>query len=322
MGLLQSGRWVANATGRNGGGGYRLQDSRFRNWITATGEAGPTGEPGFKAEKGRYHLYVSLACPWAHRTLIFRKLKQLDDYIDVTVVDPLLLENGWEVKDPIYGLQFLYQLYLKADSSYEGRVTVPVLWDKRTGTMVSNESGEIIRMLNGAFDSLTGNTDDYYPVSLRDPIKLLNSRIYKTINTGVYKAGFAKTQQEYQNAVAPLFESLDWVESILSSQRYLAGGRITEADWRLFTTLIRFDAVYHGHFKCNRRRLIDYPSLINYARELYQIPGVAGTVNFDQIKQHYYLSHGDINPNGLVPIGPEHTFCSAHNRAELNISYT
>ena len=261
MGLLQKGHWVDRWYNTDSSKGeFRRQDSRFRSWVTADGEAGPTGEAGFKAEKGRYHLYVSLACPWAHRTLIFRKLKQLEDYIGVTVVDSVMLENGWEMTDPLYQLDFLYQLYLQADANYEGRVTVPVLWDTHTKTIVSNESSEIIRMFNTAFNHLTGNTDDYYPAALHDRINSLNERIYETINNGVYRAGFATAQTAYEQAYLTLFNSLDWLEGTLSRQRYLAGAKITEADWRLFTTLIRFDAVYFGHFKCNRQQLADYPA--------------------------------------------------------------
>ncbi|WP_428633860.1 glutathione S-transferase family protein [Sedimenticola sp.] len=317
MGQLQNGRWVTHPQG-NRPSTSRQQNDGFRGWVTATGETGPGGERGFKAEKGRYHLYVSLACPWAHRTLIFRELKQLKDYIGITIVDPLLLDNGWEVDDPLYNFEFLYQLYLKADPGYEGRVTVPVLWDKHSGTMVGNESSDIIRMLNSAFDHLTGNTDDYYPMSLRLVIDSINHRVYETINTGVYKAGFARDQSGYQQAVESLFKSLDWVEGLLSRQRYLAGDRISEADWRLFTTLVRFDAVYYGHFKCNKYRLVDYPALLNYVRELYQVPGVANTVDLDQIKRHYYLSHRDINPKGLIPAGPEHSFAASHNRGRMS----
>ena len=244
MGLLQQGRWVDRwYDTQSSGGEFVRQDSRFRNWIT------PDGEQGFKAEKGRYHLYVSLACPWAHRTLIFRKLKKLEDYIDVTVVDPIMLENGWELNDPLYNIDYLYQLYLKADASYEGRVTVPVLWDKQTESIVNNESSEIIRMFNSAFNHLTGNTDDYYPEGLRESIDMINERIYDCINNGVYRAGFATTQEAYEDAYHQLFDALDWVEGVLSKQRYLCGSTLTEADWRLFTTLIRFDAVYFGHFK-------------------------------------------------------------------------
>ncbi|KZZ62956.1 glutathione S-transferase family protein, partial [Oleiphilus sp. HI0128] len=252
MGLIQDGKWVDQWYDTSDSGGeFRRQDSRFRSWLTADGQPGPQGEKGFKAEKGRYHLYVSLACPWAHRTLIFRQLKNLQDYIDVTVVDPIMLENGWEVTDPLYGFQYAYQLYMRADSQYEGRVTVPVLWDKQTQTIVSNESSEIIRMFNSAFNHLTGNTDDYYPEGLRESIDMINERIYDCINNGVYRAGFATTQEAYEDAYHQLFDALDWVEGVLSKQRYLCGSTLTEADWRLFTTLIRFDAVYFGHFKTN-----------------------------------------------------------------------
>ena len=305
MGLLQNGHWVDQwYDTKDSGGEFRRQDSRFRNWLTADGAAGPNGEPGFRAEQGRYHLYVSLACPWAHRTLIFRKLKQLEDYIDVTVVDPIMLENGWEMKDPLYDLDYMYQLYLKADPGYEGRVTVPVLWDKQTETIVSNESSEIIRMFNSAFDHLTGNTENYHPEELHGAIHSLNERIYGDINNGVYRAGFATTQAAYEEAFHQLFDALDWVEEILSQQCYLAGDRITEADWRLFTTLIRFDAVYFGHFKTNRQPLATFPAISNYVRELYQVPGIADTVNLEHIKTHYYGSHRTINPSGIVPTGP------------------
>ena len=318
MGLLQKGKWVDQWYDTDTSGGeFRRQDSRFRNWLTPDGEPGPNGEPGFKAEKGRYHLYVSLACPWAHRALIFRQLKQLQDYIDVTVVEPIMLENGWEMSDSLYGLDFLYQLYLKADASYEGRVTVPVLWDKETQTIVSNESSEIIRMFNTAFNSLTGNTTDYYPESMQQTINTVNDRIYDTINNGVYRAGFATTQSAYEEAFHSLFDSLDWVEGLLTRQRYLAGDTLTEADWRLFTTLIRFDAVYFGHFKTNRQLLADYPGIIGYVRELYQVPGVAETVNFEHIKTHYYASHLMINPTGVIPVGPSQDFNVAHGRERL-----
>ena len=315
MGLLQGGKWVDKwYDTQKSGGEYRRQDSRFRNWLTPDGSAGPTGISGFSAEKGRYHLYVSLACPWAHRTLIFRKLKQLEDYIDVTVVDAIMLENGWEMKGDLNGLDFLYELYLKADSSYEGRVTVPVLWDKKTQSIVSNESSEIIRMFNSAFNDLTGNTDDYYPQALHGEIEALNERIYHTINNGVYKAGFATGFEAYQQAYLTLFDSLDWVEGILSRQRYLAGDKITEVDWRLFTTLIRFDAVYFGHFKCNRQLLSSYPNISGYIRELYQVPGISETVDMEHIKLHYYASHKTINPTGIVPLGPKQDFNAPHNR--------
>lgn len=318
MGLLQQGKWVDKwYDTKNSDGEFRRQDSRFRSWLTANGEAGPNGEQGFKAEKGRYHLYVSLACPWAHRTLIFRALKGLQDYIDVTAVEPIMLENGWELSDPLYGFDYAYQLYLKADPSYEGRVTVPILWDKQAQTIVSNESSEIIRMFNSAFNHLTGNHSDYYPLDLRNQIDSVNTRVYDTINNGVYLSGFATTQQAYEKAFAALFESLDWVEDILSKQRYLAGNQLTEADWRLFTTLIRFDAVYFGHFKTNRQQIADYPALSNYVRELYQVKGIAETVNFEHIKTHYYASHLTINPTGIVPVGPAQDFTQAHNRQSI-----
>jgi putative glutathione S-transferase len=313
MGLLQNGQWVDKWYDTdNNGGEFKRQDSRFRSWLSVDGES------GFKAEKERYHLYVSLACPWAHRTLIFRTLKQLEDYIDVTVVDPIMLENGWEMNDALYGFNYLYQLYLKADAQYEGRVTVPVLWDKKTETIVSNESSEIIRMFNTAFNHLTGNEDDYYPAPLRDEIDTLNERIYHTINNGVYRAGFATTQDAYADAFQQLFDALDWIEQRLSAQRFLAGQQLTEADWRLFTTLIRFDAVYFGHFKTNRQQIAQYPAISHYVRELYQIEGIAQTVNLDQIKTHYYASHLGINPTGIVPVGPQQDFNSAHNRGAIN----
>lgn len=318
MGLIQDGKWVDQWYDTSDSGGeFRRQDSRFRSWLTADGQPGPQGEKGFKAEKGRYHLYVSLACPWAHRTLIFRQLKNLQDYIDVTVVDPIMLENGWEVTDPLYGFQYAYQLYMRADSQYEGRVTVPVLWDKQTQTIVSNESSEIIRMFNSAFNHLTGNTDDYYPEGLRESIDLINERIYDCINNGVYRAGFATTQEAYEDAYHQLFDALDWVEGLLSKQRYLCGSTLTEADWRLFTTLIRFDAVYFGHFKTNRQLIASYPAMSSYVRELYQVPGVAQTVNFEHIKTHYYASHLTINPTGVIPLGPEQDFDLPHDRDQL-----
>ena len=318
MGLLQNGQWVDQWYDTDSSGGeFRRQDSRFRGWVTADGAAGPSGSEGFKAEPGRYHLYVSLACPWAHRTLIFRQRKDLPDLIGVTVVEPLMLANGWELKDDQYGLEYLYQLYLKADSGYEGRVTVPVLWDKREQTIVSNESAEIIRMFNTAFNGLTGNEKDYYPAALRGEIDAINERVYDSINNGVYRSGFATTQEAYEEAYYKLFDALDWVEQVLTRQRYLAGDALTEADWRLFTTLIRFDAVYHGHFKTNRQRIADYPAMSNYLRELYQQPGVAETVNFTHIKQHYYGSHRTINPTQVVPLGPQQDFTLPHDRSRL-----
>lgn len=328
MGLIQNGQWVDQwYNTKNSGGEFRRQDSRFRNWLTADGQAGPSGEAGFTAEKGRYHLYVSLACPWAHRTLIFRELKNLQEYIDVTVVDAVMLENGWQFSasqresdsqpDPLYDFKYAYELYLKSDSNYEGRVTVPILWDKKTQTIVSNESSEIIRIFNSAFNHLTGNDDDYYPAELHEKINAMNDRVYDSINNGVYRAGFATTQSAYESAFHQLFDALDWVESILTKQRYLAGSRLTEADWRLFTTLIRFDAVYFGHFKTNKKMLADYPAISGYVRELYQVPGVAKTVNFEHIKTHYYASHLTINPTGVIPLGPEQDFNLPHRRNSL-----
>ena len=304
------------------GGAFRRSESRFRNWITPDGGAGPSGTGGFKAESGRYHLYVSYACAWAHRTLIFRVLKELQPHIPVSVVHPDMLSDGWTLSaefdgatgDPLYGHSFLHQLYTHADPHYTGRVTVPVLWDKHRETIVSNESAEIIRMFNSAFDHLTGNTGDYWPEPLRDAIEEVNARIYDTVNNGVYKCGFSTTQAAYDAAVGPLFDTLDWLEARLSRNRYLMGDRVTEADWRLFTTLIRFDPVYHTHFKCNRARIVDYPNLWAYTRELYQWPGVAGTVRMDHITRHYYYSHDSINPHRIVPIGPVLDYWQPHGR--------
>lgn len=292
-------------------GRFIRKDSAFRNWITPDGSPGPTGTGGFKAEPGRYHLYVSLACPWAHRTLIFRKLKGLEEMIDVSVVNWLMLEHGWTFKegpgvvpDPIHGARFLHQVYTAADPAYTGKVTVPVLWDKVQGMIVNNESAEIIRMFNQAFDGIGAKAGDFYPEDLKEEIESLSSRIYDTVNNGVYKAGFATRQEAYDEAISSLFESLDWLDQRLGSRRYLTGDRQTEADWRLFTTLIRFDPVYVGHFKCNLRRVVDYPNLSRYLRDLYQVPGVAETVDMQHIKGHYYESHRMINPTGIVPRGP------------------
>ena len=305
-------------------GHFKRTTAQFRNWLTADGAAGPTGEGGFKAERNRYHLYVSLACPWAHRTLIFRTLKGLEEIIPVTVVDPLMLENGWVFRDgdgtdadPLYGADCLWQIYTRADPHYSGRVTVPVLWDRQKQTIVSNESAEIIRMFNRAFDGLTGNRDDYCPPELLGEIDEINALVYDRVNNGVYKAGFATTQEAYEENVLKLFKTLDQLEERLSGQRYLVGDRLTEADWRLFTTLVRFDAVYVGHFKCNIRRIADYPALSAYLRDLYQVPGVAETVNFRHIKHHYYRSHKTINPTGIVPVGPEIDLNAPHGRGSL-----
>lgn len=325
MGLLQDGKWVDQwyDTGSTGGRFVR-KAPQFRNWITANGSAGPSGEGGFKAEAGRYHLYVSLACPWAHRTLIFRALKGLEEMISVSVVHWYMAENGWTfdagegvVPDPLHGAEYMWQVYTAAKPDYSGRVTVPVVWDKQRGTIVSNESPEIIRMFNSAFDDIGAIAGDYYPEALREEIDALNARIYDTVNNGVYKAGFATTQDAYEEAVIPLFETLDWLEARLARQRYLCGDRITEADWRLFTTLVRFDPVYVGHFKCNIRRIADYPNLWGYTLDLYQQPGIAGTVNMHHIKRHYYASHETINPARVVPLGPDLDFTAPHDRASL-----
>lgn len=327
MGMLVDGVWqdVWYDT-KSTGGHFKRDQSRFRNWVTADGEPGPSGEGGFKAEAHRYHLYVSLACPWAHRTLIFRKLKGLENLIGLSIVHPLMLDKGWEFRpqddadatpDHLFGADALWQVYTRAKNDYSGRVTVPVLWDKDRNTIVSNESAEIIRMFNSAFDGLTGSTEDFYPQDLRNEIDALNEKIYDTVNNGVYKAGFATTQEAYEENVSKLFETLDALEDRLATRRYLCGARLTEADWRLFTTLVRFDAVYVGHFKCNIRRIADYPNLSGYLRDLYQHPGVAETVNFRHIKHHYYRSHKTINPTGIVPVGPELKLDAPHTRAEL-----
>ncbi|WP_371038192.1 glutathione S-transferase family protein [Rhodosalinus sp. FB01] len=323
MGLLVDGEWHDRwyDTSKTGGAFVR-SDSKFRNWVTPDGAPGPSGEGGFPAESGRYHLYVSLACPWAHRTLIFRKLKGLEDHIGVSVVHPDMLSDGWTFDtgfpgatgDRLYGLPYARDLYVKAKPDVSGRVTVPILWDRQRETIVSNESAEIIRMFNSAFDAITGNADDYWPEDLREAIEPVNARIYDTVNNGVYKSGFATTQDAYEAAVHPLFETLDWIEDRLGGSRYLMGARVTEADWRLFTTLIRFDSVYHGHFKCNRRRIVDYPNLWGYTRELYQWPGVAETVNLEHIMRHYHYSHETINPHRIVPIGPVLDLEAPHGR--------
>lgn len=317
MGLLVKGKWQDQwYDTKKSGGRFVRNESQFRNWLTVDGSPGPNGEPGFKAEPGRYHLYVSYACPWAHRTLIFRTLKGLQDMISVSSVHPLMLENGWTFDnnfpdssgDPLYNLDFLYQLYLKAQADYSGRVTVPVLWDKQQETIVNNESAEIIRMLNSAFDELGANEGDYYPQDLADAIDETNAWVYDKINNGVYRSGFATIQEAYQEAVEELFSALEKVENILTKQDYLTGTRITEADWRLFTTLVRFDAVYVQHFKCNIKRLIDFPSISAYLNTLYQIPGISDTVKLDHIRHHYYRSHPSINPEGIIPAGPQLDF--------------
>jgi glutathionyl-hydroquinone reductase len=313
MGMLVDGVWqdVWYDT-KETKGHFKRAASQFRSWVTADGAPGPTGSGGFMAEADRYHLYVSLACPWAHRTLVFRKLKMLENLISVSIVDPLMLENGWEFKDRdggtvdhIYASKTLWQIYKRASPHYSGRVTVPVLWDRKTATIVNNESAEIIRMFNSAFDRLTGSTLDFYPAELREDIDALNDIIYDAVNNGVYKTGFATTQEAYEENVTRLFATLDRLDERLGKGRYLFGDRLTEADWRLFTTLLRFDAVYVGHFKCNVRRIDDYQHLPGYLRDLYQVPGVRETVNFWHIKNHYYRSHRTINPTGIVPAGPD-----------------
>ncbi|KEJ90985.1 glutathione S-transferase family protein [Sulfitobacter donghicola] len=323
MGLLIDGKWHDSwYQTKETGGAFKRQEAGFRNWITPDGSAGPSGEAGFQAQAGRYHLYVSHACPWAHRALIFRSLKQLDDLIDVSVVHPDMLGDGWTfgadfdgtTGDSLFGLPFARDIYTRAVPDFTGRVTVPILWDKERETIVSNESSEIIRMMNSAFNQITGNTDDYWPTDLRAEIEPVNDRIYNALNNGVYKSGFATTQTAYDDAVYPLFETLDWLENLLSQNRYLMGDRITEADWRLFTTLVRFDLVYHQHFKCNRRRIIDYPNLWAYTRELYQWEGIAETIHFDHITRHYHYSHDTINPNRILPINPVIDWDEPHGR--------
>ncbi|MEX0318483.1 MAG: glutathione S-transferase family protein [Ruegeria sp.] len=323
MGLLVDGTWHDTwYDTKTTGGAFKRSAAQFRNWITPDGAPGPSGQGGFAAASGRYHLYVSLACPWAHRTLIFRELKGLTEHIGVSVVHPDMLTEGWTFEtdehgatgDRLYDLTRAHQVYTKADPTYSGRVTVPILWDTERETIVSNESSEIIRMFNAAFDGITGNTDDYWPEPMRDAIEAVNARIYSTVNNGVYKCGFATSQEAYDAAVHPLFETLDWLEERLSQNRYLMGERVTEADWRLFTTLIRFDPVYHLHFKCNRRRLIDYPNLWAFTRELYQWPGVAQTVNMHHIVRHYHYSHDSINPHRIVPVNPELDYLEPHGR--------
>lgn len=326
MGQLINGVWSSEWYDTKATGGtFQRDTSRFRNWVTPDGSAGPSGEGGFKAEAGRYHLYVSHACPWAHRTLIFRAIKGLEGLIDVSVVHPDMMGDGWSFDagfagatgDRLHGARFLRDVYLRANPAISGRVTVPILWDKVRDTIVSNESSEIIRMFNSAFNDLTGNTDDYYPSDLRPQIDAINARIYDEVNNGVYKSGFATTQAAYDAAVVPLFEALDWLDDHLSRNRYLVGDQVTEADWRLFTTLVRFDSVYHLHFKCNRRRIVDYPNLWAYTRELFQWPGVAQTVHLDHIVRHYHYSHDTINPNRIIPINPVLDFMAPHGRERL-----
>lgn len=328
MGMLVGGVWHDRWYDTSASGGRFVRSSaQFRHWVTPHGAPGSSGQGGFAAAAGRYHLYVSLACPWAHRTLIVRALKKLETLIPISVVHWRMLEEGWTfaagpgvVADPVHGARYLHEVYTAADPSYSGRVTVPVLWDKATGTIVSNESSEIIRMFTSAFDGLGAAPLDLYPEALRPEIDAVNTRIYDTLNNGVYKAGFATTQAAYEEAVGPLFDTLDWLEDRLARARWLVGGRLTEADVRLFTTLVRFDPVYVGHFKCNRRRLVDYPRLWAYTRDLYQWPGVAGTVNMQHIKGHYYESHRTINPTGIVPVGPDLDFAAPHGREHVGVA--
>jgi len=327
MGKLVDGVWkdVWYET-EESGGAFRRDTASHRNWITPDGAPGPSGAGGFAAESGRYHLYVSHACPWAHRALIFRRLKDLEDHVTLSVVHPDMLSEGWEFRtdfpgatgDTLMGLPYMRDVYIRNDPQVSGRVTVPVVWDTHTNAIVSNESSEIIRMFNSAFDGLTGNTDDWWPADLRADIAPVNDRIYDTLNNGVYKSGFATTQDAYDAAVVPLFETLDWLEDRLASNRYLMGDRMTEADWRLWTTLVRFDVVYHGHFKCNRARIVDYPNLWGFTRELYQWETprgpIADLVHFDHITRHYHYSHETINPHRIVPIGPDIDWAAPHGR--------
>jgi putative glutathione S-transferase len=306
------------------GGRFVRRETQFRNWVTPDGAPGPSGEGGFRAAPGRYHLFVSLACPWAHRTVVFRRLKGLEKLVGLSVAHWENLADGWTfvpgpgvIPDPVNGVRYLYELYTKARPTYTGRVTVPVLWDRERNTIVNNESAEIIRMFSSAFDGVGAAPGDYYPGPLRPEIDAVNSRVYETLNNGVYRCGFAGSQEAYDEAVVPLFETLDWMEARLATRRYLCGDRLTEADWRAFTTLLRFDLVYYSHFKCNLRRLADYPNLWAYTRDLYQHPGVAETVDLDHIKRHYYGSQRRVNPTGIVPLGPVIDFRAAHGRERL-----
>ncbi len=326
MGQLVNGVWdPAWYDTASTGGTFQRSETKFRNWITPDGAPGPTGTGGFAAETGRYHLYVSHACPWAHRTLIFRELKGLERHIGVSVVHPDMLSDGWTFErgfegatgDTLHGAAFLRDVYTRAVPDISGRVTVPILWDTRTGGIVSNESSEIIRMFNTAFNDLTGNRDDYYPEDLRAAIDAVNDRVYPGLNNGVYRAGFATAQEPYDAAVTEVFETLDWLEGVLATHRYVTGDRVTEADWRIFTTLVRFDSVYHLHFKCNRRRIVDYPNLWAYLRALYQWPGVAATVHMDHIVRHYHYSHDTINPSRIIPINPVLDFMAPHGRGAI-----
>ena len=326
MGVLVEGVWRDEQHGERAPTGRFLRPAtRFRNWVTEDGRPGPTGTAGFAAARGRYHLYVAHACPWAHRTVIMRMLKGLEDLISMSVVEPLYGPHGWRfgtspgtIPDTVNGASELAEIYLLANPRYSGRVSVPVLWDKERRTIVNNESAEIIRMLNGAFGRFTNVRTDYYPAPLREEIDRINAFVYENINNGVYRTGFATTQEAYEEAFHAVFNALKEIEQRLSRQRYLAGGEITEADWRLFTTLIRFDAVYHGHFKCNRNKLSEMPVLWSYARDLFQTPGFGDTIDFVDIKRHYYIVHANINPTGIVPAGPDLTnWLTPHDRDRL-----
>ena len=325
MGLLVDGQWQDKWYDTKASEGrFEREDAGFRNWVTFDGSAGPSGIGGFKAEPNRYHLYVSLACPWAHRTTIYRKLKGLEDMISLSIVHPFMGDKGWTfaegvgvIADPIVKADQLYEVYIAAKPDYTGRVTVPILWDKETNTIVSNESSEIIRMFNSAFDEVGATAVNFLPTELLAEIDTVNEFVYSAVNNGVYKAGFATTEAAYKEAVITLFDALDTLEARLVDQRYLLGDTITEADWRLFTTLVRFDAVYVGHFKCNIRRIVDYPNLWGYLRDLYQVPGIAETVSIEHIKAHYYTSHANINPTRIIPVGPLLDFNEPHDRAHL-----
>lgn len=326
MGMLVEGEWKTDwyDTKKNQGA-FKREASSLRNWVTADGSKGQSGKEGYKAESNRYHLYVSLACPWAHRTFIFRTLKELENHISLSIVSPKMLDKGWTFNledgstgDPINQFDYLYQVYQKNNPTYSGRVTVPILWDKQTNSIVSNESSEIILMLNSAFNSITHNTSDYYPSYLQEKIDTINAFVYENINNGVYRCGFATTQKAYEEAFVKLFDALEKIEAILDQNRYLVGNNLSVADWRLFTTLIRFDVVYHGHFKCNKKRIEDYPNLSEYVRELYQWSNISSTVNFEQIKQHYYFSHTMINPTQIVPLGPEIDYSRPYKRRKIN----
>jgi putative glutathione S-transferase len=305
-------------------GRFVRSESQFRNWITADGSAGPSGRAGFRAEPGRYHLYVAFACPWAHRTLIMRKLKGLEALISISAANCYMGAEGWTfapgpetIADEVNHVQRVYELYTLADPQYSGRATVPILWDKRERTIVSNESAEIVRMLNSAFDRVGANGNDYYPAESRAEIDEWNAFIYPNVNNGVYRAGFATTQEAYEEAATAVFAALDKLDRQLATRRYLTGPRLTEADIRLFTTLIRFDPVYHTHFKCNLRRVVDYPNLWGFVRDIYQLPGIASTVHIDFIKRHYYGSHANLNPTRIVPIGPALDYLAPHTRDRL-----